>query len=127
MQKLSTIIQKKIKMLLRNIDKQRLYEIFSSMPISYEVLAYGSRVNGNAHSGSDLDLVIRNINQEPIPSELLFYIKEKIQDSNIPILVELRDWARLPESFKQNINKNHEVFFSNETISLNEPDVGYNK
>jgi hypothetical protein len=32
-----------------------------------------------------------------------------LQDSNIPILVEARDWARLPESFQQEIMKSYVV------------------
>ena len=49
-------------MLLREKDKQRLLQIFASVAVPFEVWAYGSRVNGRAHEGSDLDLVIRSPN-----------------------------------------------------------------
>jgi len=85
------------------------------MPV--EVLAYGSRVNGTAHEGSDLDLVIRRKDSSPLPGAVYNQLCEQIRDSNIPILVELRDWAMLPESFRQNIALRHEVLFSTEDAS----------
>jgi predicted nucleotidyltransferase len=100
-------------MLLREKDKQTLLEIFSALDFPAEVWAYGSRVNGTAHTGSDLDLVIRSSNLKPIPSNVYSDLVAKIKDSNIPILVELRDWATLPESFHRNIIEQYEVLFSN--------------
>ncbi|HCN83492.1 MAG TPA: hypothetical protein DIT07_07685 [Sphingobacteriaceae bacterium] len=108
-------------MLLRAKDKERLLEIFSKADMPLEVWAYGSRVTGTAHDGSDLDLVIRSQNLQKLPIDLLHNLKEKIQESNIPILVELFDWARLPESFHQNILQQHELLFSNMDIMVNEP------
>ncbi|MFN5236631.1 MAG: nucleotidyltransferase domain-containing protein [Bacteroidota bacterium] len=46
-------------MLLRDKDREKLITIFSGVDTAFEVWAYGSRVNGDAHEGSDLDLVIR--------------------------------------------------------------------
>ena len=99
-------------MLLREKDKQTLLQIFSSVDIPIEVWAYGSRVNGGAHEGSDLDLVIRNNGLTPLPVIVFIGLSEKIKESNIPILVELRDWALLPESFHRNIEQQYEVIFS---------------
>ena len=45
-------------MLLKNKYKQMLLDILSGLNVSGEVWAYGSRTNGTAHDGSDLDLVI---------------------------------------------------------------------
>jgi predicted nucleotidyltransferase len=100
-------------LLLREKDKERLIHIFSQIDYPFEIWAYGSRVNGDAHSGSDLDLVIRGEAQQPIPSELVREIAEEIEDSNIPILVELRDWNRIPEYFHKNILANYSVLYSN--------------
>lgn len=100
-------------MLLRNKDKETLLRIFSTFNIPFEVWAYGSRVDGTAHDGSDLDLVIRTSNLQKMPIATFMEIKEKIQHSNIPILVDLFDWARLPENFHRNIEAQHEVLFSN--------------
>ena len=80
-----------------------------------EIWAYGSRVNGKAHSGSDLDLVIRTSDLTPLAMAEYNLLCEKITNSNIPILVELRDWAMLPTSFHKNIQANYEVLFSSLT------------
>jgi uncharacterized protein len=111
-------------MLLREKDKKALLDIFQGTETPMEVWAYGSRVNGKAHSGSDLDLVIRKHDLTPLDIDIYTALCEKITDSNIPILVELRDWARLPASFHKNIEANYEVLFSSlrgvtdETIDL---------
>jgi predicted nucleotidyltransferase len=99
-------------MLLRDKDRDRLIAIFSSVELPIEVWAYGSRVKGGAHNGSDLDLVIRTATLEKVPAEVFLDLKEKIYHSNIPILVDLFDWARLPESFHRNIEMGYEVVFS---------------
>jgi len=98
-------------MLLRSKDKQALISIFSLVDYPMEVWAYGSRVDGTAHEGSDLDLVIRSKNGEKIPGDILVELKDSIRESNIPVLVELFDWARLPESFHRNIEAHHEVLY----------------
>ena len=114
-------------MLLREKDKQTLMQIFSSVKIPIEVWAYGSRVDGTAHSGRDLDLVIIGRKKEIIPGEILNDLKEKIMESNIPILVELFDWARLPESFHNNIKEKYEVLFSNLNSMVNESLPDYSR
>ena len=71
------------------------------------VWAYGSRVNGLSHEGSDLDLVLRGPGLLPIPSATLNRLREAFRESNIPILVETRDWARLSESFHSEIEREY--------------------
>ncbi len=100
-------------MLIREKDKQALLQIFATVNIPIEVWAYGSRVNGTAHEGSDLDLVIRSQNLAPLPVDIYGDLCDKIKESNIPILVELRDWAHLPDSFHENIEKQYELLFDN--------------
>ena len=68
-----------------------------------EVLAFGSRVRGTAHEGSDLDLVLRNPADLSLPQPDLFPLREALSESNLPILVDLLDWARIPESFRREI------------------------
>lgn len=114
-------------MLLREKDRQTLLQIFAEVEIPIEVWAHGSRVNGTAHNGSDLDLVIIGNDQKGIPTDIFYSLKEKIRESNIPILVELFDWARLPESFHRNIEAAHEVLFSNLQLSVQEAKTDYTK
>ena len=74
-----------------------------------EAWAYGSRVNGRSHDGSDLDLVLRGPDLKEIPSIQLGDFEEAVRESNIPFLVEARDWARLPERFHREIERDHVV------------------
>jgi len=78
-----------------------------------EIWAYGSCVNDDSHDASDLDLVVRNEGLTPLNLDDLVTFKEHIQHSNIPILVQVFDWKRLPNSFHSNILKNYEVLYSN--------------
>ncbi len=73
-----------------------------------EVWAYGSRITGESHEGSDLDLVVRSPGLEPL-GEGFFSLLQAIEESNIPILVQAHDWARLPESFHREIERKHVV------------------
>ena len=73
-----------------------------------EVWAYGSRVNGESHEGSDLDLALRSPALKPLDGG--FYdLLEAIEKSHIPILVQAHDWAMLPESFHKEIERDYVV------------------
>ena len=74
-----------------------------------EVWAYGSRVNGRSHGGSDLDLVLRAPGLTEISPEQVTGFKDAVRESTIPFLVEARDWARLPERFRRAIERHHVV------------------
>ena len=74
-----------------------------------EVWAYGSRITGESHDGSDLDLVLRAPDLREIPIGRLSDLREALRESTIPFLVEARDWARLPEEFQGEIARNHVV------------------
>ena len=73
-----------------------------------EVWAYGSCVTGESHDGCDLDLVVRGPELEPL-GDGFFQLVEAIEDSYIPILVQTHDWARLPESFHREIERDYVV------------------
>ena len=73
------------------------------------VWAYGSRVNGRSHDGSDLDLVLRSPDLSPIEPARLAAITEAFRESNLPFLVDVHDYARLPGSFQDEIDLGHVV------------------
>ena len=79
-----------------------------------EVWAYGSRVNGQSHEGSDLDLALRGPRLAEIDTSRLADFIEALQDSTIPFLVEVRDWARLPTRFHHEIERAHVVLAERE-------------
>ena len=74
-----------------------------------EIWAYGSRVNGQSHDGSDLDLVLHAPNLAATPSRQLAEFKDALTDSTLPFLVDVHDWARLPESFHRRIEGEYVV------------------
>ncbi len=74
-----------------------------------EVWAYGSRVTGTGHAASDLDLVVRNPAQLDEETGGLGRLMEAFSESNLPIRVDLTDWARIPEHFRQEIERAHVV------------------
>ena len=74
-----------------------------------EVWAYGSRITGESHDGSDLDLVLRAPDLQKIPIGRLSDLWEALRESTIPFLVEARDWARLPEGFHGEIERDYVV------------------
>ncbi len=79
-----------------------------------EVWAYGSRVNGRSHEGSDLDLALRGPGLAKIDTTQLAEFNEAVQESTIPFLVEARDWARLPESFHRETEREYVVLVEGE-------------
>ena len=88
---------------LKPRHRRMLEDILRAHVPDVEVWAYGSRVSGHSHGGSDLDLVLRSPDLEKIPIRKLVDLEEALRESTIPFLVEARDWARLPESFHREI------------------------
>lgn len=68
-----------------------------------QVWAYGSRVMGGAHEGSDLDIVLRY--PEDLTQEVAggLDLQEALQNSALPMVVETHQWARLPAAFHRTI------------------------
>lgn len=79
------------------------------LPPAVAVWAYGSRVNGNNHEGSDLDLVLRGPNLAALPAGLISRFREALTYSNLPIFVDVHDWTLLPASFHPRILARYEV------------------
>ena len=97
------------RLLLKPRHRRILEEILREHVSGVEVWAYGSRVTGLSHDGSELDLVLRAPDLEEIPIGKLADLEEALRLSTIPILVEARDWARLPESFHREIERGYVV------------------
>lgn len=97
---------------LRTKDKKRIIELFEkTIHQKSELIAFGSRVNGDSHEMSDLDLVIKEKNGNKIEIDQFLSFKEALQKSNIPIIVQVLDWARIPISFHNNILEKYEVLY----------------
>lgn len=76
-----------------------------------EVIVYGSRVTGTAYQGNDLDLVVRNPRDLLVATGNLGKVSEVFSESNVPILIDILDWAQIPESFRGEIERTGVVIF----------------
>ncbi|MFQ3548332.1 MAG: nucleotidyltransferase domain-containing protein [Armatimonadota bacterium] len=72
-----------------------------------KVIAYGSRVTGKAKKYSDLDLAI--IGDREIEMKRIIELEDELQNSDIPIRVEILDWHTISDSFKEIIMNKYEV------------------
>lgn len=85
-----------------------LTDIFKSYCPNADVWAYGSRVRGTAHAGSDLDLAVKNFNDENCT---IIELRELIQNSDIPFLVDINEFDALPDYFQKEILKKYVVIY----------------
>lgn len=87
----------------------RLLDMLSRHVPTAQAWVFGSRVNGTAHEGSDLDLVLRNRQDINAPVEGWLDLKEALQASSLPMLVEVHDWSHLPAAFHTEIERAYVV------------------
>ena len=59
---------------------------------------------------------MRSPSLEALGAEFLDLV-EAFQESSIPILIQVHDWARLPESFHHEIERDHVVLVEREAGS----------
>ncbi len=85
-----------------------LTEIFDNYCPQAEIWAYGSRLNGDSHEGSDLDLVVKSFGE---PNLQLENLKSLLSDSNIPFLIDINEFDKLPKSFQEEITKNYAIIY----------------
>ncbi len=75
------------------------------------VWVYGSRAKWTAGPKSDLDLVVFST---PEQDRQVSSLRDAFEESNLPFRVELLVWARLPESFHREIEREHVVLSGEE-------------
>lgn len=94
---------------LQPAHKRLLLKILAEHAPDAEVWAYGSRVNGRSHGGSDLDLVVRDSSAVGVPFKSLALLRDALEESDLPILVDVLDWARVPDDMRSEIELSHVV------------------
>ena len=97
--------------MMLNVKQEYLNElknIFSNYCPKAEIWAYGSRLTNDCHSGSDLDLTVKTFNDE---NKYLQELKELLNDSDIPFLIDINIFDNLPQSFQDEILKNYVKIF----------------
>ena len=68
-----------------------------------QVLAFGSRAKWAAKDYSDLDLAI--LGNEPLPATTVSALAEDFVESDLPFKVDLIDWARIDDEFREIITR----------------------
>ena len=98
--------------------KQRL--VLESLLHKYlpdvEVWAYGSRVNGRSHDGSDFALTL--MTDEPLNIAQVADLKTAFTKSDLPFHVHVVDWASISESFRKVIERDYVVLVEGHELSL---------
>lgn len=96
---------------IRPKDLALLQSLLAQYLPDCEVWAYGSRVNGGAHEGSDLDLAVHNVQDFSAYLDCI----EAYRESRIPFLIDWHIFENLPERFQANIRQGYMVIQPNAT------------
>lgn len=67
------------------------------------VYIFGSRARGTNHPHSDVDLLYTLIDKAELPVGLLSKIKEDIEESRFPFIVDLVNEDELAESYRDSV------------------------
>lgn len=65
----------------------------------YAVFVFGSRAEDSAHLRSDIDIGV--LGRHALPAHIKLDVEEKLEDSNIPLRINLIDFFRTDASFKK--------------------------
>jgi len=69
--------------------------------IGAKIYVFGSRARGDHQEFSDLDLLVES--ESPLPIYLLSQIRSQLEESRLPIKVDVVDIHELADSFKGNV------------------------
>lgn len=86
-------------------------EILQKYVPTYEVWAFGSRVNDNVKPYSDLDLAV--ITAEPLDLQTHADLVDAFSESDLPWKVDIVDWATTSDNFRQIILQKYLVIQAN--------------
>jgi len=81
----------------KNIFLDIIYEFLPNC----RVYLFGSRARQEHEQGADIDLALDN--RKPIDLKIIYQIKNKIEESTIPIFVDIVDVNNADESIKKEI------------------------
>lgn len=95
-------------MLLKDKHRALLESILRGFPEIAEARAFGSRVKGTAHEGSDLDLLVSANENARIDMPRLF---AAFRESYLPFKVDVFDRSYLPDNMLRNILEENEVVY----------------
>ena len=78
-------------------EQKIIVEILKEYGDKYSFYYYGSRVKGNFNKTSDLDILIKG--EEEMPLADVVSLKENMDESRLPYIVNFTDYNSIDESF----------------------------
>ncbi|MCY4157101.1 MAG: nucleotidyltransferase domain-containing protein [Gammaproteobacteria bacterium] len=87
-------------------QRKTLVSLLSRHLPDTEAWAYGSRVKGTGRPASDLDMVVFTA---PEQARAVSDLRESLEESSLPFRVDLFVWDEVPESFREQIKREHAV------------------
>ena len=87
---------------------EMLQDVFKKYCPYAEIWVYGSRIKNQSHDGSDIDMVVKNFNDN---NKNLSELKQFLNDSNVPFLMDIEEFDKLPDYFQKEILKDYEIIF----------------
>ena len=84
---------------------QEVRNIASSVLHGYSsrVYLFGSWARGDIATHSDIDIAIQG--NKPLPAQMLFQLRDRLEESHVPYRVEIVDLAMASEEFRKRVYK----------------------
>lgn len=101
-----------------NILKDLLLSVFSKED-KVKVFVFGSRATGKEKKFSDLDLLFYS--RKIVLDKKLSLLEERIENSDIPIKVDIVDWKNLVKEYAPQIKKQKIPFWNTDEIEIKSP------
>lgn len=92
---------------LSEIQFKQLSEMIIEPLKSYRcrVYVFGSRATNSHHPFSDIDLLIESAASVDLPEVFLAELRERIEDSNFPLKLELVRASELARSYRERVDR----------------------
>lgn len=82
---------------ISQIEHSIINDILKAYSSQYQFYYYGSRVKGTFNKTSDLDILIKGKQEMPLSD--LVQIREKMDESKLPYIVNFTDYNAIDEKF----------------------------
>ena len=99
---------------LERSEKKIVLEIITKLCPESSVWIFGSRYKGTHKPYSDLDLVI--VDKEKISFKELGKIQDAFEESELNFKVDVLDWNRLSDEFKEIISEGYEIIYKGKEL-----------
>ncbi len=84
---------------LKNDELLKIKCVLRALLNNEIVIIFGSRIQGNSHEHSDLDLAIKGT--EKLSLNLLSEVREVFEESNLIFRVDILDYHRVDQGFQK--------------------------